>query len=593
MTESLLIPPKTVRVLVVDNDRDLARAMTESLERIGFECTTATSGTEGSQLIQQNSYEIIVTDLVMNDIDGMQILKLAKSTLEDCEVIMVTGHATVPLAVDAMREGAFNFLEKPVTPKRLQAVAVKAAEAVKLRRQNEELQSRLDEKFGFENLIFASDSMKGVVDRLRRIAPSDAGVLITGETGTGKEVIAQAIHQNSPRKKKPFVAINAAVTEHLVESELFGHVKGAFTDAISDRPGKFEYADGGTLFLDEVGDMPMSTQIKLLRVLEEREITRVGDNKPIKVNVRVLAATNKDLQKEVAAGRFREDLYYRLNVVTVHLDPLSKRRSDIMPLADHFRKLAAKKNNKQVKGFSPELRKWMIEYSWRGNVRQLRNVVESLVVMDLDGILGMDDLSPELVEEGISANSSNGTTKVTSAAPVSPRVEATTVTIPSSESPTKPSETEFPEESLLGKTMAEIERWAIEKTLSDKNNNREETAQALGISERNLYRKLKEYQLFDEFEADWAQGNSPKWSDYLPRIVGASAKSAAKEDETVKLARLLFPIEVKHRQSRGEQIDLGRDYPGVSDKTRKALEEILHPPTASEATSESSRRNPR
>ncbi|MFO0455311.1 MAG: sigma-54 interaction domain-containing protein, partial [Planctomycetota bacterium] len=449
------------------------------------------------------------------------------------------------------------------------------------------------EKSRYGEIVGACDGMRDVFKKIDKVARADISVLITGETGTGKEVIAQAIHQNSPRKKKPFVAINAAVTEHLVESELFGHVKGAFTDAISDRPGKFEYADGGTLFLDEVGDMPMSTQITLLRVLEEREITRVGDNKPIKVNVRVLAATNKDLQKEVAAGRFREDLYYRLNVVTVHLDPLSKRRSDIMPLADHFRKLAAKKNNKQVKGFSPELRKWMIEYSWRGNVRQLRNVVESLVVMDLDGILGMDDLSPELVEEGISANSSTGTTKVTSAAPVSPRVEPTTVTIPSSESPTKPSETEFPEESLLGKTMAEIERWAIEKTLSDKNNNREETAQALGISERNLYRKLKEYQLFDEFEADWAQGNSPKWSDYLPRIVGASAKSAAKEDETVKLARLLFPIEVKHRQSRGEQIDLGRDYPGVSDKTRKALEEILHPPTASEATSESSRRNPR
>lgn len=593
MTESLLIPPKTVRVLVVDNDRDLARAMTESLERIGFECTTATSGTEGSQLIQQNSYDIIVTDLVMNDIDGMQILKLAKSTLEDCEVIMVTGHATVPLAVDAMREGAFNFLEKPVTPKRLQAVAVKAAEAVKLRRQNEELQSRLDEKFGFENLIFASDSMKGVVDRLRRIAPSDAGVLITGETGTGKEVIAQAIHQNSPRKKKPFVAINAAVTEHLVESELFGHVKGAFTDAISDRPGKFEYADGGTLFLDEVGDMPMSTQIKLLRVLEEREITRVGDNKPIKVNVRVLAATNKDLQKEVAAGRFREDLYYRLNVVTVHLDPLSKRRNDIMPLADHFRKLAAKKNNKQVKGFSPELRKWMIEYGWRGNVRQLRNVVESLVVMDLDGILGMDDLSPDLVEEGTSANTSAGTTKSTSAATVSPRVLPTVTTIPSSESPMKPSGTELLEESLLGKTMAEIERWAIEKTLSDKHNNREETAFALGISERNLYRKLKEYQLFDEFEAEWVSGKRPKWTDFLPKVISPKAKPSVQEEETAKLARLLFPIEVKHRKSRGEQIDLGRDYPGVSDKTRKALEEILHPPVASEATSESSRRNPR
>jgi two-component system response regulator HydG len=596
MIESLLIPPKTVRVLVVDNDRDLARAMTESLERIGFECTTATSGTEGSQLIQQNSYEVIVTDLVMNDIDGMQILKLAKSTLEDCEVIMVTGHATVPLAVDAMREGAFNFLEKPVTPKRLQAVAVKAAEAVKLRRQNEELQSRLDEKFGFENLIFASDSMKGVVDRLRRIAPSDAGVLITGETGTGKEVIAQAIHQNSPRKKKPFVAINAAVTEHLVESELFGHVKGAFTDAISDRPGKFEYADGGTLFLDEVGDMPMSTQIKLLRVLEEREITRVGDNKPIKVNVRVLAATNKDLQKEVAAGRFREDLLYRLNVVTVHLDPLSKRRSDIMPLADHFRKLAAKKNNKQVKGFSPELRKWMIEYSWRGNVRQLRNVVESLVVMDLDGILGIDDLSPELVEESNSASESTSAAKVISALPSLPgpaETEPTAVTNPLREPPSKLLVKELPEEHLVGKTMAEIERWAIEKTLSDKDNNREETALALGISERNLYRKLKEYQLVDEFEGEWASGKRPKWTDFLPKVISSKAKSSVQEEETVKLARLLFPIELKHRQSRGEQIDSERDYPGVSEKTRKALEEILHPPTASEAPPETNRRNPR
>jgi two-component system response regulator HydG len=526
----------------------------------------------------------------------MQILKLAKSTLEDCEVIMVTGHATVPLAVDAMREGAFNFLEKPVTPKRLQAVAVKAAEAVKLRRQNEELQSRLDEKFGFENLIFASDSMKGVVDRLRRIAPSDAGVLITGETGTGKEVIAQAIHQNSPRKKKPFVAINAAVTEHLVESELFGHVKGAFTDAISDRPGKFEYADGGTLFLDEVGDMPMSTQIKLLRVLEEREITRVGDNKPIKVNVRVLAATNKDLQKEVAAGRFREDLYYRLNVVTVHLDPLSKRRSDIMPLADHFRKLAAKKNNKLVKGFSTDLRKWMVEYSWKGNVRQLRNVVESLVVMDLDGILGLDDLSPELLENGISTSaSSSGANIIPAVASLSAPAPGERLAPLSSpiEPATKAATQELPQDKLLGKTMAEIERWAIEETLRDKENNREETALALGISERNLYRKLKEYQLVDEFEAEWTRGNRPKWSDFLPRVLSSSAKSTVREDEAVKLARLLFPIEVKHRQSRGEQIELGRDYPGVSDKTRKALEEILHPPPASEVTSEPSRRNPR
>ena len=463
------------RVLVVDNDVDLARAMTESLERIGLKCTTATSGTEGARLINEQDFDVVVTDLVMNDVDGMAILKLAKEKLEECEVIMVTGHATVSGAVEAMREGAYNYIEKPVTPKRLQTVAQKAADSVRLRRQNQELLSRLDETFGFENLIFASDSMKAVVDRLRRIAPTESGVLITGETGTGKDVIAQAIHQNSPRKKKTFVAINTgAVAEHLVESELFGHVKGAFTDAINDRQGKFEYADGGTLFLDEIGDMPAATQIKLLRVLEEREITRVGDNRSIPVNVRVLAATNKDLEKEVDAGRFRADLYYRLKVVTVHLDPLSKRREDIVPLADFFRKQAAKKNGKTVKGFSPELRKWLLNYHWRGNVRQLKNVVESLVVLDIDGMLDMDDLSPDLTtvssHEGAVAGRPN------------PALDGA----------------DGGASSLLGKTMKEIERWAIEQTLRMTNNNRNETASILDISLRNLYRKIKEYGLRDD-----------------------------------------------------------------------------------------------
>ena len=459
--------PFPVRVLLVDNDKDLARAMTESLDRIGLQVTTATSGPEGASLLSENIYDLIVTDLMMNDVDGMKILELAKETQPDSEVIMVTGHASVPKAVEAMREGAYNFLEKPITPKRLQAVAAKAAESVRLRRQNVELRTRLDERFGFENLIYASDSMKGVVDRLRRIAPTDAGVLITGQTGTGKDVVANAIHQNSPRKKKPFVAINTgAVAEHLVESELFGHVKGAFTDAISDRQGKFEYANGGTLFLDELGDMPMATQIKLLRVLEEREITRVGDNKPIKVNVRVLAATNKDLETEVDEGRFRSDLYYRLKVVTVHMDPLSKRRDDILPLADFFRKQANKKNAKEVKGFSQELRRWMLGYNWKGNVRQLKNVVESLVVMDLDNSLDMDDLSPDLLD-----------TRTTSAG------ETGNSAMPGDNS------------ELIGKSLKEIEKWVIEHTLKLANNNREETSRILGISERNLYRKLNEYEL--------------------------------------------------------------------------------------------------
>jgi len=467
---------------VVDNDTDLARAMTESLERVGFQVTTATSGSEGVRLIHRETFDLVVTDLMMNDVDGMQVLRQARESLPDAEVILVTGHATVPRAVEAMREGAYNFLEKPITPKRLQAVAVKASESVKLRRQNQELHVRLDEKFGFENLIYASTNMKNVVERLKRIAPTDAGVLITGETGTGKDVVAQAIHQNSPRKKKPFVAINtAAVAEHLVESELFGHVKGSFTDAISDRQGKFEYADGGTLFLDEVGDMPMATQIKLLRVLEEREITRVGDNKPISVNVRVIAATNKDLEKEIEAGRFRNDLYFRLKIVSVHLDPLSKRRDDILPLADFFRKQAAKKNSKNTRGFSPPLRQWLLDYQWRGNVRQLKNVVESLVVMDLDGTLDIDDLSPDLLAEMPAPAGST---------PVLPDHVAEN----SPDSGPSPSGNGF-SSHLVGQTMRDIERWAVEQTLQLTGGNREETARILGISERNLYRKLNEYGL--------------------------------------------------------------------------------------------------
>jgi two-component system response regulator HydG len=462
-----------VRVLLVDNDKDHARAMHESLERIGLECTYATSGPEGAKRLDENTYEIVVTDLMMNDVDGMAILKKAKDIQPECEVILVTGHATVPRAVEAMRGRAFNFLEKPITPKRLQAVVSKAAESVQLRLQNMQLRTRLDERFGFENLIFASDSMKAVVDRLRRIAPTDAGVFITGETGTGKDVVAQAIHQNSPRKKKPFVAINTgAVAEHLVESELFGHVKGAFTDAISDRQGKFEFANGGTLFLDEVGDMPLATQIKLLRVLEEREVTRVGDNKSIPVNVRVIAATNKDLEKEIEEGRFRSDLYFRLKIVSVHLDPLSMRRDDILLLADFFRKQANKKNGRKVKSFSPELRRWMLGFHWKGNVRQLKNVVESLVVMDIDEMLDMDDLSPDLLDGQV-------VTKTTS----------------EDSSAANGSLGELDGSLLVGKSLKEIERWVIERTLKLANHNREETARILGISERNLYRKLNEYEL--------------------------------------------------------------------------------------------------
>ncbi|MEY4568450.1 MAG: hypothetical protein RLY14_3420 [Planctomycetota bacterium] len=456
-------------ILIVDNDRAHARAMTESLERVGYRCSVATSGPEGSQMIDQNTYDVVITDLVMNDVDGMQLLAQARKVLPDCEVIMVTGHATVPKAVEAMQHGAFNFLEKPITPGRLRAVTSKAVEAIRLRQKNTELRQRLDEKFGFEGIIFVSDRMQQVIDRLKRIAPTDATVLITGESGTGKEMIAQAIHQNSPRKAKRMVALNTrAVAENLVESELFGHIKGAYTDAVTDRVGAFEYANGGTLFLDEVGDMPMSTQIKLLRVLEEHKITRVGDNRPIKVNVRLLSATNRSLEQLVKEGMFRNDLYYRLKVVTVHLPPLRERRDDIVPLMDHFKKMFIKRHAKQTCNFSTAVTRRFYAYDWPGNIRQLRNFVETMVVLDTDGLLDLDDLPPELLDmeqaHEVMASAGDGGLKELSS-----------------------------QSTLLGKPMHDIEKWAILETLQMTGGNREEAARILQIGARTLYRKLDKY----------------------------------------------------------------------------------------------------
>lgn len=474
-TEDIL--PHQFSVLIVDNDSAHARAMSESLEKVGYRCTVATSGPEGKKSIEENSYDVVITDMVMNDVDGMQILALAKQIIPDCEVVMVTGHASVPLAVEAMQQGAFNFLEKPITPNRLRAIAGKAIEAVKLRQTNTELRQRLDEKFGFEGIIYSSQVMQNLIDRLKRIAPTDATVLITGESGTGKELVARAIHQNSPRKAKRLVALNVrAVSENLVESELFGHVRGAFTDAHSDREGAFEYANGGTLFLDEVGDMPMSTQIKLLRVLEEHKITRVGDNKSVKVNVRLLSATNRPLEDLIANGQFRNDLFYRLKVVTVHLPSLRERRDDIVPLMDHFRKTFIRRHNKPPCNFAPNVIRRFFSYEWPGNIRQLRNFVETMVVLDTDGVLDLDDLPPELID-------SNTPDVIAGESMPMPRLPSNP-TVGSHGGPTL---------ELVGQPLDDIEKWAILETLKLTGDNREEAARILGIGARTLYRKLDKY----------------------------------------------------------------------------------------------------
>lgn len=459
--------PPLVSVLVVDNDLAHARTMAEVLERLGYRCVVAGGGREGADRIFNEVFDVVVTDLMMNDIGGLDILAAAKQASPETQVIVVTGHGTIPSAVAAMQQGAYSYLQKPLDLAQLRSAVEKAAEGVLLKRENLELNRRLDEKFGFEGVIGSSPLMLGLVDRLKRIAPTDATVLIQGETGTGKELVAQAIHQNSPRKPKPFVALNcAALSENILESELFGHIRGAFTDASSDRVGKFEYANGGTLFLDEVGDMPMATQIKLLRVLESSEITRVGSNTPVKVNVRILSATNRNLEEAIAAGSFRSDLYHRLKVITIAIPTLKERAADIPLLIEHFLKQFAKRHNKKIRGVSPAARMRLVSFGWPGNVRQLRNVIESMVVVDIDGTLDIDDLPLELEPEAAAAEK----------APDLVDMHAGLAT-------------------LVGKSLEEIERIFIGETLKLTGGNREQAADMLGIGERTLYRKIKEFQL--------------------------------------------------------------------------------------------------
>ena len=467
--ENNAAPP--IAVLIVDNDEDHAEVVSDALERIHAVSRIARGGTEGAAIIAQQPFDVIVTDLRMNDLDGLGVLACAKRDQPDAEVILVTGHGSVPSAVSAMQQGAFNYLLKPLDLGQLRVVVQKAAQSARLQRMNVDLRRRLDERFGFDGIVGDSRPMRDLIERMKRIAPTDATVLIQGETGTGKELVAQALHQNSPRRNHPLVSLNcAALSENILESELFGHVKGAFTDALSDRVGKFEYASGGTLFLDEVGDMPLPTQIKLLRVLESGEITRVGANEPIKVNVRLLSATNRNLEDAVAAGTFRADLYHRIKVLTLRLPPLRERTADIPMLIDYFMRFFAKKHGRKLRGISTAARKRLIGLEWPGNVRELRNCIESMVVVDYDELLDLDDL-PE--EYSVPTDSPTGDAS------------------PPQTVPTHDGNSSL--DSLVGQPITDVERAFIEATLRFTSGNREEAAKLLGIGERTLYRKLKEY----------------------------------------------------------------------------------------------------
>ena len=464
--ESIDLAGMRVKVLIIDDDEPHAQAVAESLERVGYECLTANSGEQGESMIESENFDVVVTDLKMGDIDGLTILRRTKEELPDAEVILLTGHASVQSALAAGQGGASMYLTKPLDINELRQAVEKASTRIRLLRKNAELRQSLDEKFGFEGVVGNSPSMNRIIDQLRSVAPTPSTVLICGENGTGKELVARALHQNSQRKSKPFVALNiSALPDSILESELFGHEPGAFTGAVGRRVGKFEYANGGTLFLDEVGEMPVDTQIQLLRVLESRKISRVGANEEIDVNVRLVAATNANLEKLIKDGKFRQDLYYRLKVISIELPPLRERRVDIPLLVDHFRNHIAESHGREAPAVSRDARRALMAYDWPGNIRQLRNTIESMLVLDTDGLLDVDDLPSDIIP----VNGEDGDN------PILSTISGT--------------------DSLIGKPLSEVEKYYIQKALELTNGKREEAAALLGIGERSVYRKIKEYGL--------------------------------------------------------------------------------------------------
>jgi two-component system response regulator HydG len=443
-------------VLVVDDDRANLDSVAKIFQREGLGTLMAANGTEALDLLRKPEVSVMVTDLMMPGMDGQELLKAARTIRPDVEVVLMTAYGTVETAVAAMKDGAYDFITKPLKRHSLVKSVQKALEKQSLVAENKVLKAKLAElgASGERRMVGQSPAFRAMLDTLRQAAPSTATILLMGESGTGKELAARAIHEYSSRAKGTFVAINcAALPESILEAELFGVERGAYTGAVARREGRFERAHGGTLFLDEVGEMPLSAQVKLLRVLQEGEIERLGGTQTVKVDVRLVAATNKDLQKEVAEGRFREDLYYRLNVVEVRIPALASRREDIPLLADAFLRRFAAKNGKALHGFSPEALTVLENYAWPGNVRELEHAVERAVVLAKGEMLEASDL-PETVRKG-------------------PLGSAGQLVIP------------------IGTPMEEIERRVIHETLRHTKGDKTLAARLLGIAARTIYRKLE------------------------------------------------------------------------------------------------------
>ena len=445
------------RLLVVEDQELERKSVMQLLKREGFHVFGAENADKAIGYVDE-PIDVVLSDLHMGDVSGLDLLSLWKKKQPDTHFIVVTGHSSIDSAVESIKKGAYDYITKPVNPDELILLIKRAIETKQKDQEIDNLRRRLDQKFGLDQIIGQSKQMKDVFAKIQRAAPVDSTVLILGESGTGKELVAQALHHNSPRKKGPFVAVNcAAVPASLVESELFGHVRGAFTGATDRRMGRFEQADGGTLFIDEIGDFELGLQAKLLRVLETFTVTPVGGHEDRKVEVRVIAATSRDIVKMVEQGTFREDLYYRLNVVSITLPPLRDRPDDVALLVEHFLKEIAEKKHTSPKRISPEVMRRFQTYRWPGNVRDLRNALESMMVLAEGELLTERDL-PERISDGVKELGNS---------------------------------TEIP----TGLTMDELEKLAIMKALDECAGNRTHAAGRLKISVRTLQRKLQHYQL--------------------------------------------------------------------------------------------------
>ncbi|UCE22157.1 MAG: sigma-54-dependent Fis family transcriptional regulator [Candidatus Aminicenantes bacterium] len=439
---------KKAEILVVDDESIVRESLHDWLDSVGYKVVTAESGEEALRIIQKKKIKIMLADLIMPGINGIELMKKAREIVPMISTVIITAHGTIQTAITAIREGAYDYVEKPFCPEKVELLIKNLMDHHDLIEENISLRRKVEDRFRFEGIIAKSPKMLKIFELIKTIAPTTATVLIIGETGTGKEVIARAIHHQSQRRNKPFIATScAALPESLLESELFGHEKGSFTGAVERKKGKFEAGDKGTLFLDEIGEINANTQVHLLRALEEKKITRVGGNEEIEVDVRFISATNKDLRVMVKQGNFREDLYYRLNVVKIELPPLKDRKEDILPLAEHFLKKYAEENNKSIKKFSPEVVKFMLNYSWPGNVRELENMIERGVILSKKNSITLDELPQDIIH------------------------------------PTP----------VEGKTIEAVERNHIIRVLEETKGNISQAAKILGIRRMTLYNKLKKY----------------------------------------------------------------------------------------------------